>query len=616
MSIERDEREQVYATLLLNDDYLPGAIVVAHSLRDGGASRKLAILVPTEGLSHASLTVLARLYDYIIPVQKIYSNNHSNLNLMGRPDLAGAFTKIHLWNQTQFSKIVYLDADTVALRAPEELFDVPHDFSAAPDIGWPDIFNSGVLVLKPDEGVFSSLLTLAQQSLSFDGADQGLLNQFFPHYNRLSFTYNCTPSASYQYAPAYKHFQSQISIAHFIGEEKPWKRGRTTSTHLPYDQLLSRWWASWDRHYRQVDGQYAGRPQDRSGSGIISPQGDIITFPFAPDVRYAARDGPPPPYQAKSGSWNPALSAPPVSSVPEAHNLPASFNNNRWNDSTHHHRQEPAIPAIFPWEFAARAPPTRVWNEVWSPAPAPASLTEPVYESQDHGHEEEEEEEEEEDYTAERQTEEDRIGESSTYETEDDEEVAHSPTTPTEGGAKWGTYDRRNAWDTVEGIHEYVSLLQSRGRSPPKGKKTSNAHDDESDEEERGYAFPITPNPLRNRPVWNSGSRYDKIFPSAPGVPAQGEWDPNAKLDELRQLPEKLLARQQEQRKQQQQAGSPRGSPPRRLSEATTQTPAPIHHATGTQVPRVPMATKGNQTPKKLEATQGHATTVQAGSAK
>lgn len=117
---------------------------------------------------------------------------------MGRPDLAGAFTKIHLWNQTQFSKIVYLDADTVALRAPEELFDVPHDFSAAPDIGWPDIFNSGVLVLKPDEGVFSSLLTLAQQSLSFDGADQGLLNQFFPHYNRLSFTYNCTPSASYQ----------------------------------------------------------------------------------------------------------------------------------------------------------------------------------------------------------------------------------------------------------------------------------------------------------------------------------------------------------------------------------------------------------------------------------
>jgi glycogenin glucosyltransferase len=198
MSIERDEREQVYATLLLNDDYLPGAIVVAHSLRDGGCTRKLAILVPTEGLSHASLTVIAPLYDYIIPVQKIYSNNHTNLNLMGRPDLAGAFTKIHLWNQTQFSKIVYLDADTVALRAPEELFDVPHDFSAAPDIGWPDIFNSGVLVLKPDEGVFSSLLTLAQQSLSFDGADQGLLNQFFPHYNRLSFTYNCTPSASYQ----------------------------------------------------------------------------------------------------------------------------------------------------------------------------------------------------------------------------------------------------------------------------------------------------------------------------------------------------------------------------------------------------------------------------------
>src|SRR5690606_18654429 len=125
-------------------------------------------------------------------------------------------------------------------------------------------------------------------------------------------------------------------------------------------------------------------------------------------------------------------------------------------------------------------------NEDWSPAPTPTSQPEPVYEEQDHGHDEQEdgEEEEEDENTAdERQVEDDRIGESSTYETED-EEIPHSSTSTTEGGSKWSTYDRRNAWDTVEGIHEYVSLLQSRGRSASKSKKTGHFNDDDSDEEE------------------------------------------------------------------------------------------------------------------------------------
>ena len=62
--------------------------------------------------------------------------------MMDRLDLSSAFTKIHLWRMTQFSKIVYIDADVVAVRAPEELFDTQEPFAACPDIGWPDCFNS------------------------------------------------------------------------------------------------------------------------------------------------------------------------------------------------------------------------------------------------------------------------------------------------------------------------------------------------------------------------------------------------------------------------------------------------------------------------------------------
>lgn len=171
---------------------------------------------------------------------------------MNRPDLHSAFTKINLWKQTQFRKIVYIDADVVAYRAPDELFDLPHAFSAAPDIGWPDLFNTGVMVLSPNMGDYYAMLAMAERGISFDGADQGLLNMHFRNtYNRLSFTYNVTPSAHYQYIPAYKHFQSSINLIHFIGSEKPWVQGRTQTTGSgTYDEMIGRWWAVYDRHFR------------------------------------------------------------------------------------------------------------------------------------------------------------------------------------------------------------------------------------------------------------------------------------------------------------------------------------------------------------------------------
>lgn len=170
---------------------------------------------------------------------------------MNRPDLGSTFTKIALWRQMQFQKIVYVDADMVALRAPDELFDQPSSFAAVPDIGWPDCFNSGLLVLSPNMGDYYGLLALAQRGISFDGADQGLLNMHFRDWHRLSFTYNCTPSGNYQYVPAYRHFQSSISMVHFIGTDKPWRVGRDWKEATGvYEELMGRWWAVYDKYYR------------------------------------------------------------------------------------------------------------------------------------------------------------------------------------------------------------------------------------------------------------------------------------------------------------------------------------------------------------------------------
>jgi glycogenin len=173
---------------------------------------------------------------------------------MGRPDLLYTFTKISLWRQTQYSKIVYLDADMVVLQNLDHLFQLDSPFAAAPDIGWPDAFNSGMMVLTPNMGEFYALQTLAQSGDSFDGADQGLLNQYWQSkpWERLSFTYNCTPSAEYQWEPAYRYHKSNIKAVHFIGSKKPWIEGRKKATDGVYSEMLGKWWSVYDRHYKQV----------------------------------------------------------------------------------------------------------------------------------------------------------------------------------------------------------------------------------------------------------------------------------------------------------------------------------------------------------------------------
>ncbi|GAQ44369.1 glycosyl transferase family 8 protein [Aspergillus niger] len=243
----------VYCTLLLSDHYLPGATVLAHSLRDNGSKAKLVALFTPDSLQPATIQELQAVYDELIPVHPLTNITPANLWLMDRPDLIATFTKIELWRQTQYKRIVYIDCDVVALRAPDELLELDVDFAAVPDVGWPDCFNSGVMVLRPNLQDYLALRALAERGISFDGADQGLLNMHFRDWHRLSFSYNCTPSANYQYIPAYKHFQSTISMIHFIGAQKPWNMARQVEPiQSPYNQLLGRWWAVYDRHYRPV----------------------------------------------------------------------------------------------------------------------------------------------------------------------------------------------------------------------------------------------------------------------------------------------------------------------------------------------------------------------------
>ncbi|KAG8927928.1 glycogenin glucosyltransferase [Tulasnella sp. 418] len=259
-----------YVTLLTSDEYLPGALTLAAAIRethDGSNPPYIVCIATPHTLDVASLRELRRAFELVVAVEPLVHDG-VGLDLLGRPDLHSVLTKLHVFRLTQFDKIIFLDADVLPVRSLASLFDLPHEFSAVPDVGWPDIFNSGVMVLTPGEDKFDQLINLVQSKGSWDGGDQGVLNEWRgPNWNRLSFTYNTTPTAAYTYAPAYERFGSTINAIHFIGANKPWSglpwrgpRSNNQSTAplsqpLPqqsygYSDLVERWYDVYDRNYR------------------------------------------------------------------------------------------------------------------------------------------------------------------------------------------------------------------------------------------------------------------------------------------------------------------------------------------------------------------------------
>ncbi|XP_021695685.1 mucin-2 isoform X11 [Aedes aegypti] len=243
-----------WVTLATNDSYSLGALVVAHSLKRVHTAHQLAVLI-TPGVSEAMKNKLRTIFNVVEEVNLLDSKDEANLALLKRPELGITFTKLHCWRLTQFEKCVFLDADTLVLRNCDELFE-REELSAAPDVGWPDCFNSGVYVFRPSLETFSNLMQYAVTNGSFDGGDQGLLNSYFSDWahkdiaKHLPFIYNTSSVASYSYLPAFKQFGQNTKILHFIGTAKPWLQNfnsESRKVYIPggYQHLanfLQYWW--------------------------------------------------------------------------------------------------------------------------------------------------------------------------------------------------------------------------------------------------------------------------------------------------------------------------------------------------------------------------------------
>ena len=102
---------------------------------------------------HSALATLAKANHALAPFTKgVKPNFHDPLD---------NFCKLELWRLTDYRRIVFLDADTLAIRNIDKLFGYP-EFCAAPNLyeSLEDMhrLNSGVFVAEPNAATFDAML--------------------------------------------------------------------------------------------------------------------------------------------------------------------------------------------------------------------------------------------------------------------------------------------------------------------------------------------------------------------------------------------------------------------------------------------------------------------------
>ncbi|OWM88994.1 hypothetical protein CDL15_Pgr024012 [Punica granatum] len=168
---------EAYATILHSAQaYVCGAIVAAQSIRATGSNRDLVALVD-ETISDDDRVGLEAAGWKIYTIQRIRNpraqeGSYNEWN----------YSKFRLWQLTDYDKIVFIDADLLVLRNIDFLFGML-EISARGNNA--TLFNSGVMVIEPCNCTFDLLMDHIDEIVSYNGGDQGYLNEMFTWWHRM-----------------------------------------------------------------------------------------------------------------------------------------------------------------------------------------------------------------------------------------------------------------------------------------------------------------------------------------------------------------------------------------------------------------------------------------------
>ncbi|CAF1049637.1 unnamed protein product [Adineta ricciae] len=242
-------RKAFFSALYTDNNFLEGALLLGYTIKKYHPHYQMYIMHFENVLSNRTLCSL-RQVGWIPRIVRNIS-----------PPLQGTwlhfinqFTKITLWNMTEFDSIIYLDIDTLVLNDISHLHELVTDpsrtrfeFAAVAD-NWHGKFayhfNAGVLVLHPSTSVFNELIRTMSLPNNYHPtmAEQAFLNAFFQlRYLQLPLIYNVNLAMYSSYSDLWQRMQRDFRVVHFT-LVKPFLKQSNNAYDVPlklYQEVLN-----------------------------------------------------------------------------------------------------------------------------------------------------------------------------------------------------------------------------------------------------------------------------------------------------------------------------------------------------------------------------------------
>ncbi|KAL2942111.1 putative UDP-glucuronate:xylan alpha-glucuronosyltransferase 5 [Bienertia sinuspersici] len=253
-------REAYVTVLHSSEDYVCGAIALAQSILQTNTTKDL-ILLADRTISHHSVLGLQAAGWKIKRIQRIKSPN-------AKSDAYNKwnYSKLRIWQLIEYNKLMFIDSDFIVLHNIDHFFDYPQ-LSAAPNDKW--LFNSGIMLLQPSKCFFDNLMSKRYAYKSYNGGDQGYLNEVITWWHRLTLKLNFMKF--FDKEGGARLVPKDRYTVHFLGT-KPWlcyrdydcNWDRQDYHRFASDDAHGKWWQVYDAMPKELQ-NYCGMTikQDR-----------------------------------------------------------------------------------------------------------------------------------------------------------------------------------------------------------------------------------------------------------------------------------------------------------------------------------------------------------------
>ncbi|ORC89283.1 glycosyl transferase [Trypanosoma theileri] len=288
-----------YLTCISNEEFVDGALVLGVSLRRTSLFLQkrvadLVVLITSGRVSKASRRRLhlEGTYDHVFEVPSLAAR------VSAKATFRDTFDKLYMFNLSMYGKLVFMDADMIALRSMDGLFSSPRlrGPRRVGAIGGHGYFQTGMLVFIPAPAVFDCVYEAYRSGTPPDGyrfvggsaRDGALLRHVFQsHYTPISNAYSRNLNPRYRLDRPPPGETRPIFAVHLRGIVKPWFDKRLPNRHKElgkkeYGFTYLHWWTLYEEEVHKKSAYYSkALEMQNEGHAVESNHLVVDGIPFA-----------------------------------------------------------------------------------------------------------------------------------------------------------------------------------------------------------------------------------------------------------------------------------------------------------------------------------------------